>query len=317
MGINIMNTDNPIRNTQTVDLDNILSESRNPQTMDIDRCSTLEILTKINAADHAVPQAIAQILPDIEKVVTVTVKQLQAGGRLIYAGAGTSGRLGILDAVECRPTFSVPDELVQGVIAGGEPALISAVEGAEDSPELAQTDLTSLQLSSKDVLIGIVASGRTPYVTGAIQYAQSIGCPAFALSCNPKGSINELADHAIAIAVGPEVLTGSTRMKAGTAQKLVLNMISTTVMIKLGKTYENLMVDVNASNQKLVARAERIVMDATACSNAEAKQALTRAEQSAKLAILLIKTKLTVPEAKALLAQYHGFLRSALEAVEL
>lgn len=298
-----------------VDLHSILSESRNLDTMDIDQIATLDILRKINAADHVVPQAIAQVLPDIEKVVEVIVQQLQQGGRLIYIGAGTSGRLGVLDAVECRPTFSVSDNLVQGVIAGGEPALISAVEGAEDDPELALNDLASLQLSHKDVLIGIAASGRTPYVTGAIQYAQSLGCPAFALSCNPKGSINQLADHAIAIAVGPEVLTGSTRMKAGTAQKLVLNMISTTVMIKLGKTYENLMVDVHASNKKLVARAERIVMDATACSNAEAKQALTRAEQSAKLAILLIKTELTVPEAKALLAQHHGFLRAALEAV--
>lgn len=297
------------------DLHSILSESRNLDTMDIDQIATLDILRKINAADHVVPQAIAQVLPDIEKVVEVIVQQLQQGGRLIYIGAGTSGRLGVLDAVECRPTFSVSDNLVQGVIAGGEPALISAVEGAEDDPELALNDLASLQLSHKDVLIGIAASGRTPYVTGAIQYAQSLGCPAFALSCNPKGSINQLADHAIAIAVGPEVLTGSTRMKAGTAQKLVLNMISTTVMIKLGKTYENLMVDVHASNKKLVARAERIVMDATACSNAEAKQALTRAEQSAKLAILLIKTELTVPEAKALLAQHHGFLRAALEAV--
>lgn len=300
-----------------VDLHSILSESRNLDTMDIDQIATLDILRKINAADHVVPQAIAQVLPDIEKVVEVIVQQLQQGGRLIYIGAGTSGRLGVLDAVECRPTFSVSDNLVQGVIAGGEPALISAVEGAEDDPELALNDLASLQLSHKDVLIGIAASGRTPYVTGAIQYAQSLGCPAFALSCNPKGSINQLADHAIAIAVGPEVLTGSTRMKAGTAQKLVLNMISTTVMIKLGKTYENLMVDVHASNKKLVARAERIVMDATACSNAEAKQALTRAEQSAKLAILLIKTELTVPEAKALLAQHHGFLRAALEAVGL
>ncbi len=300
-----------------VDLHSILSESRNRDTMDIDQIATLDILRKINAADHVVPQAIAQVLPDIEKVVEVIVQQLQQGGRLIYIGAGTSGRLGVLDAVECRPTFSVSDNLVQGVIAGGEPALISAVEGAEDDPELALNDLASLQLSHKDVLIGIAASGRTPYVTGAIQYAQSLGCPAFALSCNPKGSINQLADHAIAIAVGPEVLTGSTRMKAGTAQKLVLNMISTTVMIKLGKTYENLMVDVHASNKKLVARAERIVMDATACSNAEAKQALTRAEQSAKLAILLIKTELTVPEAKALLAQHHGFLRAALEAVGL
>ncbi|MCP3428327.1 N-acetylmuramic acid 6-phosphate etherase [Opacimonas viscosa] len=304
-------------NLTAVDLHSILSESRNRDTMDIDQIATLDILRKINAADHVVPQAIAQVLPDIEKVVEVIVQQLQQGGRLIYIGAGTSGRLGVLDAVECRPTFSVSDNLVQGVIAGGEPALISAVEGAEDDPELALNDLTSLQLSHKDVLIGIAASGRTPYVTGAIKYAQSLGCPAFALSCNPKGSINQLADHAIAIAVGPEVLTGSTRMKAGTAQKLVLNMISTTVMIKLGKTYENLMVDVHASNKKLVARAERIVMDATACSNAEAKQALTRAEQSAKLAILLIKTELTVPEAKALLAQHHGFLRAALEAVGL
>lgn len=311
-----MKTHNAIGDTVNVDLKNILSESRNPATMDIDQLATIEILRKINDADHEVPQAIARVLPDIEKVVTVIVQQLQQGGRLIYAGAGTSGRLGVLDAVECRPTFSVPDDLVQGIIAGGEPALISAVEGAEDNAELAQSDLAALHLAKKDVLLGIAASGRTPYVLGAIEYAQSLGCPAFALSCNPEGSMNQLADHAIVVAVGPEVLTGSTRMKAGTAQKLVLNMLSTTTMIKLGKTYENLMVDVNASNHKLVARAQRIVMDATACTNDEAKLALTQAEQSAKLAILLIKTELTVPEAKALLAEHHGFLRNALAAVQ-
>ena len=297
------------------DLQQILSENRHPDSMTIDCQSTFDILKTINVADKTVPNVIAEILPVITQAVDLIVSQLSAGGRLIYIGAGTSGRLGILDAVECRPTFSVDDELVQGIIAGGEQALTNAVEGAEDNRAAAQHDLAHIQLSRHDILVGIAASGRTPYVIGALNYAKQIHAQTISISCNPNGTINTLADINICAAVGPEILTGSTRMKAGTAQKLILNMLSTASMIKLGKTYTNLMVDVNASNEKLKARAQRIVMEATGCDINTAKTTLISTDYQAKTAILCILADIDASRATDLLAQHEGYLRRALANV--
>jgi N-acetylmuramic acid 6-phosphate etherase len=296
------------------DLQHILSESRNPDSMDIDMQSTDVILQIINSADQTVPIAVAQALPQISAAVDVIVTQLKQGGRLIYLGAGTSGRLGILDAVECRPTFSVDDELVQGIIAGGERALTHAVEGAEDDVTAAAVDLAGISFNANDVLVGIAASGRTPYVIGGLSYASKLGAASISISCNPNGSINQLAKINICAAVGPEILTGSTRMKAGTAQKLMLNMLSTASMIKLGKTFTNLMVDVNASNAKLKARAQRIVVEATGCDEHQALTTLISTNYQPKPAILCILADIPPREANDLLLQHDGFLRHALLA---
>ena len=294
-------------------LEQIVSEGRNPNTMNIDLVSTHELLGMINNEDKAVPLAVERVLPAITQAVDAAVSQIQKGGRLIYIGAGTSGRLGILDAVECRPTLSVPDDLVIGLIAGGERALTHAVEGAEDDKMAGAEDLRALQLQDNDMVVGIAASGRTPYVIGALEYAGQIGAQTACLVCNPAAPLLDVAQIKIAVTVGPECLTGSTRMKSGTAQKLVLNMLSTATMIKLGKAYENLMVDVNASNQKLVARATRIVMQATHCKQSEAEVALNEANNSAKLAILMLLTNRSAAEAEALLGKADGFLRRAVE----
>lgn len=291
----------------------ILSENRNPDSMDIDMQSTASIIQTINQADQQVPLAVAQCTAAISHAVDVIVKQLRDGGRLIYIGAGTSGRLGVLDAVECRPTFSVDDDLVQGIIAGGEHALTQAVEGAEDDLAAAEKDLRAIQFTQHDVLVGIAASGRTPYVIGALTYANALGAPTISVSCNPAGSINTLAQISICAAVGPEILTGSTRMKSGTAQKLILNMLSTASMIKLGKTFTNLMVDVNASNAKLKARAQRIVIEATGCDEQLALSTLLQANYQAKLAILMILAQVDVVTGDALLARHAGFLRLAIK----
>jgi N-acetylmuramic acid 6-phosphate etherase len=247
-------------------------------------------------------------------VVDAATVSIKNNGRLIYIGAGTSGRLGILDAAECRPTFSVPDGVVVGVIAGGETAIQHAVEGAEDDTEAGKNDLQQLALNEKDTVVGISASGRTPYVSGALKYASSIGCTTGAIACSPNAAIFEPADIAICPVVGPEVLTGSTRMKSGTAQKLILNMISTATMVKLGKTYENLMVDVNATNDKLKARALRIVMQATDCDESTAEAALNASNNSAKTAILMVLTGASAEQATKQLAENSGFLRKALNA---
>lgn len=294
-------------------LDAMISEGRNPETHGIDLMSTRDVLTLINREDSKVAEAVKAAIPAIANIVDKTVQRIQQGGRLFYLGAGTSGRLGILDAVECRPTFSVPDGLVIGVIAGGEPAIQHAVEGAEDNTQAGANDLQHHQFSSQDVLVGIAASGRTPYVIGALQYARSIGADTAALSCNPNAAIFDHADVAICAQVGPECLTGSTRMKSGTAQKLILNMISTTVMIRLGKTYQNLMVDVNATNEKLKARAIRIVMQATGASEADARTALVEAEFNAKTAILMLLTGMNKVMAEQALLKHNGFLRKAAE----
>ncbi len=294
-------------------LESLVSEGRNPHTMLLDQLSTLDLVKVINLEDHKVAQAVAQVLPQVAKAVDYAVDSLSNGGRLIYLGAGTSGRLGILDAVECRPTFSVPDDLVIGLIAGGERAVIHAVEGAEDDEQAGINDLTNIHLQAIDMVVGIAASGRTPYVISGLAYAKSIGCKTASLVCNPDSVMLTMVDAGICTQVGPECLTGSTRMKSGTAQKLVLNMLSTATMVKLGKVYENLMIDVNASNKKLHARAVRIVMQATQCNQSDAKIALVQAGNSAKLAILMILTGADAGRANSLLKETHGHLRQALK----
>jgi len=304
-------------NTQQIlnELDHIPSESINPLSEQIDLMSTTDALQCINQQDSLVAGAVAKAIPEITRAVDAAVACLKQGGRLVYIGAGTSGRLGILDAVECRPTFSVHSNVVVGIIAGGETALINAVEGAEDDISAAQRDLVNIQFNQQDMLIGIAASGRTPYVIGALNYAISIHAKTACIVCNPNAPLIEIADIGICANVGPEVLTGSTRMKSGTAQKLILNMISTASMIKLGKTYKNLMVDVNATNQKLAARAIRIVMQATDCEEQVAVDALSLSSNSAKLAILKILTNNDITTCENLLKSNAGFLRKALEAV--
>jgi N-acetylmuramic acid 6-phosphate etherase len=294
------------------EIQSIPSETRLRESMDIDSMSTIDALKVINDQDKTVPSAISNSLDDIAEAVDASAHALSQGGRLIYIGAGTSGRLGILDAVECRPTFSVPDDLVVGIIAGGEKALIHAVEGAEDDALSGKRDLIKISLSSKDIVIGLAASGRTPYIMGAIEYANSLSCATACIVCNPDAPLLKLANIGIIANVGPEVLTGSTRMKSGTAQKLILNMISTTTMIKLGKTYSNLMVDVNATNEKLLARAVHIVMQATTCSAEKAKATLAQSDNNAKLAILMILTNSDVTTSKAMLDKHSGYLNKAL-----
>ena len=293
-------------------LGSFLSESRNPDTMDLDTLDTLQLLQRINQADQQVPQVIAGILPQVAQAVDAIVAAFRSGGRLIYIGAGTSGRLGILDAAECPPTFSTPPEQVQALIAGGPAAILQAVEGAEDDAAQGVADVKAIALSAKDVLVGIAASGRTPYVVAAMQYGRELGATTIGISCNPATAVLTAADIPLCAAVGPEVLTGSTRMKSGTAQKLLLNMLSTASMVRSGKVYQNLMVDLHASNQKLLVRAARIVAEATGCSHQQAKHMLSESDYNAKLAILRILTGLAKPEASALLEQQAGFLRQAL-----
>lgn len=297
------------------ELSGLTSEARNPDTEDIDLLPTREILQKINDADARVPAAVAEVLPQIAEAVDVIVEAFKSGGRLIYMGAGTSGRLGILDAVECPPTYGVGEDVVQGLIAGGETAFMRAVEGAEDDPELGRQDLQDIHLNAADVVVGIAASGRTPYVIGGLRYAREMGCATVALSCNTSAAIADEADIAILPDVGPEVLTGSTRMKSGTAQKLVLNMLTTASMIRLGKSFHNLMVDVKATNKKLVGRTRRIVMEATGVSFDEADRVLGQCEHNAKLAIMVILSGLDKEDAQRALGEADGFLRLALQRV--
>ena len=296
------------------ELEQLVSEERNPRTMGIDLMATPEIVATINAEDRLVPEAVGRTLPQVAQAVDKIVEAFGKGGRLVYIGAGTSGRLGVLDASECPPTFGVPPTMVVGVIAGGLGALVSAVEGAEDNAEGGAADLRAIDLTNRDVVVGIAVSGRTPYVIGALNYAKSLGAVTVGLTCNPDSAIAGLADISIAPLVGAEVVTGSTRLKSGTAQKLVLNMLSTASMIRIGKTYQNLMVDVRTSNEKLLARAVRIVMQATDCPEQVAEAALERTGNDVKLAILTILTGLDVAEARTAMAGAGGFLRRALEA---
>ena len=294
-------------------LSTLITEQRNPNSMHVDSLSALDIVQLMNDEDKQVPLAIEKCLPQIAQAVERIVSAFQQGGRLVYIGAGTSGRLGVLDASECPPTFGVSPEMVKGIIAGGERALRHPIEGAEDSKAQAVIDLQTIQFSSKDVLVGIAASGRTPYVIGALEYAKSLGSVTVSIASNPNSAMANIVDIAIDTVVGPEVLTGSSRLKSGTAQKLVLNMLTTASMILMGKCYQNLMVDVQASNEKLKARAIRIVMQATDCDKALAEETLKQADQNAKLAIMMILSGLDRVQAEALLEKNHGKLQFALK----
>lgn len=294
------------------ELERLVSEDRNPKTMDIDLLPTLEVLRKINDEDKGVAAAVEKVIPDIAAAVDRIVSAFQNGARLVYMGAGTSGRLGVLDASECPPTFGVPEDMVVGLIAGGVDALMHSAEGAEDDPKQGIKALQDIKLTADDVVVGIAVSGRTPYVIGGLTYAKEVGATTVALSCNPRSTIAGIADIAISPVVGPEVLTGSTRLKSGTAQKLVLNMLSTASMIRIGKSYQNLMVDLNPSNKKLVARAVRIVMQTTGCAAQQARQALDQTGNDVKLAILVTITGMGVEEARKALANAGGFLRKAI-----
>lgn len=296
-----------------MNLGSLVSETRNPQTMDLDCLSTLAMVGRFNQQDALVAGAVEKTLPEVANAVDAAAASLKAGGRLIYMGAGTSGRLGVLDASECPPTFGVPHGLVIGLIAGGPGALLKAVEGAEDNQQLGENDLKALNLTVNDMVVGLAASGRTPYVIGGLRYARNLGCRTAAISCNPGSAIAQEAEIAISPVVGPEALTGSTRLKSGTAQKLVLNMISTGAMVKLGKVYQNLMVDMKATNIKLVDRACRIVVEATGAARLDAENALKQTDYEVKPAILMILTGVDAQTAQSRLADSSGYLRAALK----
>ena len=299
-----------------MNLDAMTTETRNQATMNLDTMTPLEVVTAMNREDARVPQAIEPLLPSIAKAVEWAIDSLEKGGRLFYMGAGTSGRLGVLDAAECPPTFGVSPDLVVGLIAGGEKAFIKAVEGAEDSRDLGRDDLKVHNLSKDDLVVGIAASGRTPYVLGGLDYARKVGCRTVAVSCNagsPVGvALGQAADLAIEAVVGPEVLTGSTRLKAGTAQKLILNMISTATMVGVGKAYQNLMVDVMQTNEKLHVRAEKIVMETTGVDRDTARATIAAAGGSVKTAITMILADCGAEEAEARLEKARGHVREAI-----
>ncbi|MFD9372094.1 N-acetylmuramic acid 6-phosphate etherase [Streptomyces sp. NPDC060020] len=293
-------------------LDTLTTEAFRQDLAEIDRLSTLDIARTMNAEDATVPAAVAAQLPHIAAAIDAIAVRMARGGRLVYAGAGTAGRMGVLDASECPPTFNTDPADVVGLIAGGPSAMVKSVEGAEDSPELAAADLTALGIGPDDTVVGISASGRTPYAIGAVAFARTRGALTVGLSCNAGSALAAAAEHGIEVVVGPELLTGSTRLKAGTAQKLVLNLISTITMIRLGKTYGNLMVDMRSSNEKLRARARRIVALATGAPDAEIEAALAATGGEVKNAVLVILGGVDGPKAAELLAASHGHLRAAL-----
>lgn len=288
------------------------TESRNSATMELDRMSALEIVTVMNREDENIPAAIRPALPQIAECARQAAQVLEAGGRIIYMGAGTSGRLGVLDAVECPPTFGVPYGTVIGLVASGSAAFDRPIEDAEDDPAEGRRDLEKIHFTKADMLIGIAASGRTPYVLGGLEYARQLGCPTAAIVCNPHSPMAQAAELAIEVFPGPECLTGSTRLKAGTCQKLILNMISTAAMVLCGKAYQNLMVDVEPSNAKLVVRARHIVMEATGCDEETARQALTASGGHAKTAITMILADCGVEEARVRLEKAKGHVRQAI-----
>ena len=296
----------------SLNLKNMSTETRNQNTMNLDIMTPLEVVTVMNREDAKVPEAIQPALPNIAQCVTWAIESVEAGGRIIYMGAGTSGRLGVLDAVECPPTFGVAPEVVVGLIAGGEKAFVKAVEGAEDSRQLGREDLVNIRLEARDIVIGIAASGRTPYVLGGLAYAKEVGCHTVAISCNPGSAIGQAAELAIEVVPGPECLTGSTRLKSGTCQKLILNMISTATMVGCGKAYQNLMVDVMQTNEKLVVRAQNIVMEATGCDRETAAQKIAIAGGNAKTAITMILADCGLEEARERLAKAKGHVREAI-----
>jgi len=300
------------KNALLQQLNQLITEQRNPNSMQLDSLSAQELVALINREDQQVALAIEKCLPQIASAVEKIVAAFERGGRLVYVGAGTSGRLGVLDASECPPTYGVKPEMVVGLIAGGDYALRHPIEGAEDNVQQGQADLEEIDFSARDVLVGIAASGRTPYVLGALNYAKQLGATTVSIASNPNSKMAEVADIAIETVVGPEVLTGSSRMKSGTAQKLVLNMLTTASMVLIGKCYQNLMVDVQASNEKLKARALKIVMEATECDNDAAANVLAKANGQVKLAILMQLSGLDALEAQSLLDKSNGKLRQAL-----
>ncbi|MEU4465481.1 N-acetylmuramic acid 6-phosphate etherase [Streptomyces sp. NPDC024017] len=296
------------------ELESLTTEAFRPELADIDRLPTLDIARLMNGEDATVAGAVAARLPQIAAAIDAVAERMARGGRLVYAGAGTAGRLGVLDASECPPTFNTDPSRVVGLIAGGPDAVVTSVEGAEDSRELARADLATLALTPDDTVVGISASGRTPYAIGAVEHARARHSLTIGLACNPGSPLAAAADHGIEIVVGPELLTGSTRLKAGTAQKLVLNMLSTITMIRLGKTYGNLMVDVRASNDKLRARSHRIVALATGAADEDIERALTATDGEVKHAILTLLADVDGPTAARLLEESDGHLRAALTA---
>lgn len=297
---------------ENLNLASLGTEMRNQESARLDELSSLEALRLMNQEDSKVPQAISKVLPVIDEVVQQVTKVLEAGGRLIYMGAGTSGRLGVLDAVECRPTFGTSDEQIMGLIAGGEEAMFRANENIEDQKSSGVADLKAIHLSSKDIVIGIAASGRTPYVIGGLEYANAIGAQTVGLVCNLNSEIKKVAKTTIEVDCGPEVLTGSTRLKSGTAQKLILNMISTVSMVGLGKVYQNLMVDVQPTNEKLRERSLRILMEATGLDKQAAKEVYEQADKNLKVAILMHLLGVSKPEAQERLLASKGHVKQAL-----
>ncbi|RPA59113.1 N-acetylmuramic acid 6-phosphate etherase [Aerococcus agrisoli] len=293
-----------------MDLEKLITEQRNPETMNLDQMTIKEMLSQMNKEDKKVPFAIEESLGQIEKAIDHIIQSFNHNGRLIYMGAGTSGRLGVLDAAECVPTFGVSPNMVVGLIAGGPQAMIQAVEGAEDSILLGEDDLKEIKLTPKDTVVGIAASGRTPYVIGGLKYANTIGASTVSLSCNKDAEISQFAKIPIEVDAGPEILSGSTRLKAGTAQKLILNMLSTCSMVGIGKVYQNLMVDVQATNEKLEVRAKRIIQQATDCSPEQASKAFKLADKQVKVAIVMILTGFDKEQAINKLKEANGFVNN-------
>lgn len=289
-------------------LDKLTTEKRNPNTMKLDEMTLEEMLRQMNKEDAQVPKAIEEALPEIEQAVSKIIESFNKDGRLIYMGAGTSGRLGVLDAAECVPTFGVSSEMVIGLIAGGEKAMVEAVEGAEDSLTLAEDDLKELNLTANDTVVGIAASGRTPYVIGGLKYAREVGAATVSIACNQEAEVSQFSEIAIEVDAGPEVLTGSTRLKAGTAQKLILNMLSTASMVGIGKVYQNLMVDVQPTNEKLEVRSKNIIMEATGCSKEQASQAFEASGKQVKVAIVMVLTGTDKAQAEASIEKANGFI---------
>lgn len=300
----------------SLQLGNLETEQLNPATAQIDSIPTLEMLELINDADSQVSGAVKAVLPEIARAVDMIAAAFQSGGRMVYVGAGTSGRLGVLDASECPPTFGVPADMVVGLIAGGDGALRNPIEGAEDDAGAGRRDLEAIRFGGQDILVGIAASGRTPYVMGALRYAAEIGAATVALACVTGAAISSLARVAIEVPVGPEVIGGSTRMKAGTAQKMVLNMLSTGSMIRTGKVYHNLMIDVMATNEKLTERALRIIGQVAGTGRDEAQRALEEAGQNVKLAVYILKTGCSAEQGRQALQRAQGRLKEALDARE-
>lgn len=298
-----------------MDIAKLTTEGRNPNSKNIDQLSTLDMVTVINEEDKKVAEAIEKVLPEIASAVDAMTQRFLAGGRLIYCGAGTSGRLGALDAIELTPTYSVSPEKAFGLLAGGQAAMFSAIEGAEDSKELAIEDLKKVELSEQDVVIALAASGRTPYAIAAIEYGNTCGALTISVTCNNTGVMNQLAQIGIAPVVGPEVITGSTRMKSGSAQKMVLNMLSTGVMVKSGKVYQNLMVNVQPTNLKLVQRAISIIQEATEVDAVRAEEYLKRADNHVAAAIVMLETGKSLEESIQALKEKQGRISAVIQAM--